>query len=82
MAKALDTEKQMADEAIRVHGQAQHHAKLDSSVAHYMEEQFMEPQAESVRTLAGHTNDLKRLLADNDASLSIFMFDEYLKKTL
>ncbi|KAG8037453.1 hypothetical protein G9C98_005663 [Cotesia typhae] len=82
LAKALDTEKQMADEAIRVHGQAQHHTKLDSSVAHYMEEQFMEPQAETVRTLAGHTNDLKRLLGDNDASLSIFMFDEYLKKTL
>ncbi|XP_057326269.1 uncharacterized protein LOC130668156 [Microplitis mediator] len=82
LAKALDTEKQMAKEAIRINEQAGHHPKFDASVAHYMEEKFMESQAETVRTLSGHTNDLKTLLSDNDATLSVFLFDEYLKKTL
>lgn len=80
LAKALDTEKQLADEALRLHAQAQHHTKQDSSVAHYLEEKFFESQAECIRNLAGHTNDLKNLLVDRDASVSIFLFDEYLKK--
>lgn len=80
LAKALDTEKQLAEEALRIHSQAQHHTKLDASVAHYMEEQFMENQADCVRQLAGHSNDLKNLLTERDASVSVFLFDEYLKK--
>lgn len=82
LAKALDTEKQLADEALRIHTQAQHHTKQDSSVAHYIEEKFFESQAECIRNLAGHTSDLKNLLGDRDASVSVFLFDEYLKKTL
>ncbi|XP_034950716.1 ferritin, lower subunit [Chelonus insularis] len=83
LARALDTEKQMANEALHIHNIAEHHAnKHDASVSHYIEEKFIEPQAETIRTLAGHTNDLKRLLSDNDAAVSLFMFDEYLKSTL
>lgn len=82
LAKALDTEKQLAEEALRLHTQTQNHPKQDASVAHYLEEEFMEPQAEVIRTLAGHTNDLKSLLGDRDASLSVFLFDEYIKKQL
>ena len=82
LAKALDTEKQLAEEALRLHAQTQNHPKQDASVAHYLEEEFMEPQAEVIRTLAGHTNDLKGLIAGRDASLSVFLFDEYLKKQL
>ncbi|XP_066596485.1 ferritin light chain [Prorops nasuta] len=80
LAKALDTQKQLAEEALRIHSQAQHHTKLDASVAHYMEEQFMEGQAERVRELAGHTIDLKSMLLERDASVSVFLFDEYLQK--
>ncbi|XP_012270083.1 ferritin light chain [Orussus abietinus] len=82
LAKALDTEKQLAEEALRIHTQAQHHTKQDASVAHYIEEQFFEKQADCVRTLAGHTNDLKDLLGDRDASVSVYLFDDYVKKTL
>lgn len=82
LAKALDTEKQLAEEALRLHAQTQNHPKQDASVAHYLEEEFMEPQAETIRKLAGHTNDLKSLIADRDSSLSVFLFDEYLKKQL
>ncbi|XP_011303828.1 uncharacterized protein Fer2LCH [Fopius arisanus] len=82
LAKALDTEKQLADEALRIHSQAQHHTKMDASVAHYIEEKFIEDQADTVRNLAGHTNDLKNLLGDRDASVSVYLFDEYLKSIL
>lgn len=82
LAKALDTEKQLADEALRIHGQAQHHTKQDAAVAHYVEEQFMESLTERVRDLAGYTNDLKNLLTEREPSVSVFLFDEYLKKVL
>ncbi|XP_063974876.1 ferritin light chain isoform X2 [Diachasmimorpha longicaudata] len=82
LAKALDTEKQLADEAFYIHNLSQQQNKLDASVAHYLEEEFIEEQAESVRKLSGHTNDLKHLLGDRDASVSIYLFDEYIKSTL
>ncbi|XP_043495101.1 ferritin light chain, oocyte isoform [Polistes fuscatus] len=81
LSKALDIEKQLAEEALYIHSRA-HHSKQDASVAHYLEEQFMEPQADCVRQLAGHISDLKKLLTDHDASVSVFLFDEYLKKII
>ncbi|KAF7988065.1 hypothetical protein HCN44_007559 [Aphidius gifuensis] len=82
LARALDTEKQLAEEAFRMYGQALQHSKLDPSVAHYLEEEFIEGQADTIRTLAGHTSDLTKLLRVKDNSLSVFLFDEYLQKTL
>ena len=82
LARALDTEKQLAEEAFRIHSQALHHPKQDPAIAHYLEEEFMETHADNIRALAGHTSDLKNLLGSRDASLSLFLFDEYLKKTL
>jgi hypothetical protein len=39
--------------------------------------------AEQIRNLAGYTSDLKRLLSENkQASLSLFLFDEYLQKVV
>lgn len=82
LAKALDTEKQLAEEALRIHSQAQPHNKHDAAIAHYIEEQFVESQAKCVRELAGYTSDLKNLLAERDPSVSVFLFDQYLKKSL
>lgn len=82
LAKALDTQKQLADEALRIHVQAQHHTKQDAAVAHYIEEHFMESLSERVRQLAGYSNDLKNMLVERDASVSVFLFDEYLKNIL
>jgi hypothetical protein len=43
----------------------------------------MHRHAENVRKLAGHTSDLQRLLTENkQASLSLFLFDEYLQKVV
>lgn len=47
----------------------------------YLEEHFLHRHADNVRMLAGHANDLKRLLSENkQANLSLFLFDEYLQK--
>lgn len=82
LAKALDSQKQLADEALRIHAQAQHHTKQDAAVAHYIEEHFVESLSERVRQLAGYSNDLKNMLEERDASVSVFLFDEYLKNIL
>ncbi|KAK1117062.1 hypothetical protein K0M31_016988 [Melipona bicolor] len=83
LAKALDRQKQLANEALRIHSTfTQINKEDDAALAHYIEEKFLEPQADRVRDLAGYTNDLKNLLTDDDPSVSIFLFDEYLKKSL
>lgn len=51
-------------------------------LSHYFEEEFIEKHADTIRNLAGHTSDLKSLLKASDASLSVFLFDEYLHKKL
>ncbi|CAL7948650.1 unnamed protein product [Xylocopa violacea] len=82
LAKALDIQKQIANEALRIHSRAQLHTKHDASVAHYVEERFLESQAERIRDLAGYITDLKHLLAEHDPTLCLFLFDEYLQKSL
>ncbi|XP_029032789.1 ferritin, lower subunit [Osmia bicornis bicornis] len=82
LAKALDTQKQLADEAMHIHSQALPHNKHDAAIAHYIEEQFLESHTKRVRDLAGYTTDLKNLLTERDPSVSIFLFDEYLKKAI
>jgi hypothetical protein len=52
-------------------------------VSSYLEEHFLHRQAENVRQLAGYANDLKRLLSEKQqASLSLYLFDEYLQKVV
>ncbi|XP_011496952.1 PREDICTED: ferritin heavy polypeptide-like 17 [Ceratosolen solmsi marchali] len=79
LAKALDSQKQLAAEGLRLHIQAKKYQ--DAAIAHYLEEKFLESQSDVVRVLAGHTSDLKNML-DRDASVAIFLFDEYLQKIL
>ena len=81
LAKALDSEKALAVNALDLHSQTQHSTKYDVDIAHYLED-HLESLSERVRDLAGHSNDLKNLLEDRDPSVSVFLFDEYLKKTL
>lgn len=57
---------------------------LFKQIAHFIEEEFIEDQASTIRKLSGYTNDLKKLLKEykdtNDVSLSLYLFDEYLAK--
>jgi len=84
MAKALDKQKVLAEEAHRIHGEVTRRSPdyHDPQVGHYLEEEFMNEHADTIRTLAGHTNDLKRLIKDQsaDSSLALFLFDEHLSK--
>lgn len=84
LALALDTEKQLSQEAHGLHerySHANHKSRYDAEIAHYLEEKFIEDQATTIRKISGYTNDLKRLLDESvDSSLSLFLFDEYLQK--
>ncbi|XP_017887177.1 ferritin subunit [Ceratina calcarata] len=82
LAKALDIQKQFAKEAIRIHSRAQPHTNHDASITHYIEEKFLGSLTERIRNLAGFISDLKYLLAEHDPHMSLFLFDEYLQKTL
>lgn len=49
----------------------------------FIEKKFVGKHSESVRALAGHTNDLHNLISHNkDPSLAIYLFDEHLQKVL
>lgn len=83
LAKALDIQKNQAQIALDIHARAGKHAKVehdDASVAHYLEERFMESQADTIRSLSGHITDLKQFLNEGHSALSLFIFDEYLQK--
>ncbi|KZC05564.1 PREDICTED: ferritin heavy polypeptide-like 17 [Dufourea novaeangliae] len=82
LAKALDTQKQLATEALRIHSEAMPYNKHDAAVAHYIEEQFLEGHTERVRELAGYTTELKSLSSQHNPAVSVFLFDEILKKSL
>jgi hypothetical protein len=84
LALTLDYEKTLATKAHRIHerySHANHPAGYDPEVAHFIEEEFFENQASTIRKLSGYTNDLKKLFKDTgDISLSLYLFDEYLIK--
>ncbi|XP_046419464.1 uncharacterized protein LOC124179303 [Neodiprion fabricii] len=82
MSNVLDNYKMMADEAIKIQREVTKHADLDGSVAHYFEERFFQRQTKTVHTLSGYVNDLKRFFSEADASLALFLFDEYLLKSV
>lgn len=83
LAYALDVEKNLAVEAHSLHerySHANHKAQYDAEIAHYLEEKFIEDQADKIRELSGFTNDLKHLITDaKDTTLAVHLFDEYLK---
>jgi len=85
LARGLDTQKKLAEGAFAVHRQAvrQSDHKHDPEVSSYLEEHFLHRHADSVRSLAGHSSDLKLLLSQkNQTSLALFLFDEYLQKVV
>jgi ferritin heavy chain len=84
LALTLDYEKILSTEAHHIHekySHAKHPTEYDPEVAHFIEEEFIEGQASTIRKLSGYTNDLKKLFKDtSDISLSLYLFDEYLGK--
>ena len=86
LAKALDTQKEIAERAFHIHREATRNSQHlhDPEVAQYLEEEFIEYQGKRIRDLAGYTNDLKKFADNNgqDLSISLYLFDEYLQKVV
>lgn len=85
LAHALDTQKEIAERAFYIHQEAtrNNHKTHDPEIAQYLEEEFIEDHAKTVRDLAGYTSDLKQFITANegkDLSLALYLFDEYLQK--
>nr|CAD7427355.1 unnamed protein product [Timema monikensis] len=83
LARALDIEKGLAEDAHHIHAEVTRRRENfhDAELSSYLEEHFVHRQADTIRDLAGHINDLKRLIEDpSSASLAVFLFDEYLQK--
>ncbi|TMW46363.1 hypothetical protein DOY81_008556 [Sarcophaga bullata] len=80
LAMALDSEKQLSNGAIHVHTRSLHATERDPEMAQFIEEKFLAKQAESVRKLSGYANDLSKLMNQQDPSLAVYLFDEYLQK--
>lgn len=81
LARALDIQKSLAQQAFDIHHTCTKDTAeepRDPELTHYLEENFIEKHADTIRNLAGHTSDLKQLLKTPDASLNMFLFDEYL----
>lgn len=85
MASAMDMQKRLAAGAHDIHKNAirlgaSYH---DPEVSSYIEERFAHKHADTIRMLAGHMADMNGVMsAYNDFSLSIYIFDEYLAKSL
>jgi ferritin heavy chain len=85
LSRSLDMHKSLAEKAHQIHNEVtkrkvDYH---DAETISYLEEEFVHKHADTIRTLAGHTNDLSNLIKGAaDSSLSIFLFDEYLKTTV
>jgi len=82
MAKALELQKNLARGANNIHKKILNTENHDSEVASYIENNFVHKHSDSIRKLSGYTNDLHQLISSDDASLSLYLFDEYLKNTV
>ncbi|XP_014255153.1 ferritin heavy chain [Cimex lectularius] len=88
LARALDMSKHLAEKVHKVHGGVTNRNKdyHDAEAISFLENKFVHKHADSVREISGYTNDLTKLVKNsqmgNSASLSVFLFDEYLQKAL
>ncbi|XP_014294772.1 ferritin light chain [Halyomorpha halys] len=92
LSLALDMYKNLAHKAHEIHGMVtkRSHNKQDihdAEVIAFVENKFVSKHTEIIRDLAGHSNDLMNLIKTskkdsklpNQAGLSIYLFDDYLK---
>jgi hypothetical protein len=88
LAKAAEIEKGFlvkANDLHRHHSHASFKAEnscgYDAALSHFIAEEILEEKTETVRTLVGHVNQLKKLFVNDKATypLSLFMFDQHLQ---
>lgn len=88
LAKAAEIEKTLLVKANDIH-RHHSHASFDSAkscgydagLSHYIAEEILEEKTETVRTLVGHVNQLKKLFLQDPKTyaLSVFLFDQHLQ---
>lgn len=88
LAKAAEIEKGLLVKANDLH---RHHSHAsfrvenscgyDAGLAHYINNEILTGKTETVRTLVGHVNQLKRLFVNDKKTypLALFMFDQHLQ---
>ncbi|CRK88337.1 CLUMA_CG002116, isoform A [Clunio marinus] len=89
LAKAVEIEKKLLVRANDIH-RHHSHATLndekakgyDAGIAHYLEEEIIEPKIDAVRNLVGHVNDLKNIFKKDSSifPMSLYLFDQHLQK--
>ncbi|KAK9509350.1 hypothetical protein O3M35_006688 [Rhynocoris fuscipes] len=85
LSRALDMYKSLAEKAHHIHSEVTRRKVTyhDAETLSYLENKFVHKHADTIRDLAGYTNDLGSMLKDTaDSSLSVYLFDEYLQKTV
>lgn len=91
LKEAVRLEKDLSAKAYKIHAHFSSHKgsdikDLDAGIAHYVEEKFIEDQADTIRHLTGYYNDLSTLLGNEkctkskNGALACYLFDEYLQK--
>lgn len=80
LAIALDNEMALSNGAIHIHTRSLQATERDPEMAQYVEDKFLVKQADTVRRLTGYVNDLAQFMNQQDPSLAVYLFDEYLKK--
>ncbi|XP_071448764.1 ferritin light chain [Hetaerina americana] len=75
LSRALDSQKNLAAMTFKLHQKAG-----DPEISSYLENSFLHKQADTIRSLSGHISDVKKMLDYPDQrSVSLFLFDEYLR---
>ncbi|XP_018328275.1 soma ferritin [Agrilus planipennis] len=84
VAKALDMEKALALEAHTIHDAVSRRLEKahDPEISSYIEEEFVHKLASNVRKLSGYASDIYSFLKTKDSSLALYLFDNYLQKSL
>uniref|UniRef100_R4G347 Ferritin n=2 Tax=Rhodnius prolixus TaxID=13249 RepID=R4G347_RHOPR len=86
LSRALDMQKSLAEKAHKIHSEVSKRSEdyHDAETLSYLEKEFVHKHSDKIRELAGYTNDLSSMLFKgvSDSSLSVFLFDEYLQKTV
>lgn len=85
LASAMDLQKQLASGAYAIHKDAVRLGNVyhDPEISSFIEKEFAHKHADTIRMLSGHLSDMNGIMSDyKDFSLSLYLFDEYLQKTM
>lgn len=81
----MDLQKKLASGAYDIHKDAIRLGKAyhDPEISSFIEKEFAHKHADTIRMLSGHLADINGIISEyKDFSLSLYLFDEYLQKSI